>query len=496
MTHPAPPGVSYRELALFALPAALLLALTYNSVLRYEYGMWDDYTLLMAARHEQTIQFRLLSGNGRPLQDLLSTVLFRWAGDVAGLAWIRGLSLVGLALFCVLLYRGLRQVGWWRLEAGAIALGICTLPAFGVHVGWATMFHGIFGAVAGWLAGAIMGRAPTRGWREVVLAAAGLLVALMFYQPAASFYWLAVAVALFPPGRVVGDALNRALRAGGVFVATLAGYFVLIRLARRWWLTDPIYVFTDARSRLTDDPLGKLDWFLREPLLLGASVDGPGVRQWLAGAVLALVAMGMLAYLLRSAHWRALPVWLGLPLAAMASNLLVAENATFYRVLAPLSAVLGLLLVWSLYRLVQPRSHRLRRGFALLLALLALASGYTTHRDVREHIALLQSREWAMVRAVLAEHYDADDRVLVLARPVFRHTLADQLPGLEYGMLSTSLPMGEIYQLAFASVYDPMAAPRVYICRDLYETRDCPEVGGQERFPVVDLGARLEVLRH
>jgi len=175
MTHPAPPGVSYRELALFALPAALLLALTYNSVLRYEYGMWDDYTLLMAARHEQTIQFRLLSGNGRPLQDLLSTVLFRWAGDVAGLAWIRGLSLVGLALFCVLLYRGLRQVGWWRLEAGAIALGICTLPAFGVHVGWATMFHGIFGAVAGWLAGAIMGRAPTRGWREVVLAAAGLL---------------------------------------------------------------------------------------------------------------------------------------------------------------------------------------------------------------------------------------------------------------------------------------------------------------------------------
>ena len=485
-----------RESILFLLFATLLLILTYNTVLRYEYGMWDDYTLLNAARLDQTIQFTLLAANGRPLQALFSWALFEGAGNVAGLVMIRLLALLGLIAFCLLLYRGLRRQGWWALEAVAIALGICTLPAFGVHVGWATMFHGILGGLAAWLAGEAAARWSSDGGPRLLTGAVlGLLVAMSFYQPAASLYWLAVAVALFPPGRAVTGVLVRAGRAGLVFVATLAGYFATLRVVRWLYLDDPVFTGNHVRAQLTDDPLAKLDWFLREPLLLVASLGELGIQELVAGAVLGLMLAGILVYVLRSGHWQALPVWLALLPAACVSNLLVAENATFYRVLAPLSAMLFFLLVWGLQVLIAPPGPRPRALLALLLALLTLGSSYGTYRYVREHIARLHAREWATVQSVLEQHYSRWARVLVLTRPAFRHTVADLLPGLEYAMLTSSLPMGDIYQLAFAALHEDRAAPLVLICPVEQGSRQCPERVARQRLPVVDLASQLAPLR-
>ncbi|NOT56672.1 MAG: hypothetical protein HOP18_18900 [Deltaproteobacteria bacterium] len=383
-----------------------VFSLCYASALLTSYGFSDDYPLLGGALRGELLFGQVVAG-GRPVYAILLKLFFSWVRDIDDLRYGRIFSVVGIAWVALHFYRALIRQGWTLAESVLVTLIVCTLPSFQVYAAWATVGFYVYAVLAASGAWILLERAlGTPGaairWGLTLAAFFLQLVAITIHQSAAMFFWVFAALRLGEPESRFRDVWHRlgwySLFMGGNL---LCGFGVHKLAVILYGLSG----LPQARSTITVDWEGKLDWFLHEPLknALGGFFLWPSdsvslVVALVIGGGLGLYFHGGMAERLR----RGLILLLLLP-ASYAPNLVVMENWASYRTLPALS---GLVVVYGFFAL-QGYQRVVRRFFPVPLTLVTLsgcvlvATGLAAY-NVHTRFATLQFREMEFVRARIA----------------------------------------------------------------------------------------------
>ncbi len=315
----------------------------YLPALIFTYGLKDDYTFLATAHgyvHAGQGEPMASTRLGRPIFGVLTWVLDAAIPDIR-LLWVaRALSVVGMVLFGLILYRALRLLVTKRWSAVLIALLICSLPPFVVYVGWATLFCAPYSAALGALAAlgaadAADAAGPARV-RKLLLGAGLLLLALCIYQPTAMAFWLVALIGALSH-RHSWESLVRFIRCAAPFAAAV---IVAVIFGAILFCKD-----CDRRGR---------------------------------AAVLALAACTV-------------------PLS-FAPNLLSEENYATFRTVGPLTATLALFVALAFVAIDRDATHFWRRLLARsCLTAIAVVSVLLGFNHLRTLIASPLSREWRLL---------------------------------------------------------------------------------------------------
>jgi len=391
-------------------------------VVTVPYAFSDDYSILwMAVSGEPSAQFgkNILDANavgGRPFAGLLSTWFFSAAGTIDNLRFVRLFAVVTIVALALLLHWALVRSGIGRTPGALIAVLVCSMPAFQVYASWAVLFCAPLAAV---LAGgaSVLAVAANDVPRDLVAdrmagATAMLLAALLIYQPAAMFFWVFLAVALIGVVRDSARAKRLAQMHFGVAAVALAVAFLVGKLA--------VHLAGKAgtnaeRNSLTHDVIGKIRWFLHDPLYHSLNLFDLTTSRWLTLFV-AMVAIGGIFLLHREGMSFLFCVGIAavlIPLSFL-PNLVVKENSPTYRTQVSLSSLLalyfclGALGIWFrardwLQQRVSDRALVATERLALAVSVAFVAAGaLVAARNVTTLVVEPQMTELRMLRSQVA----------------------------------------------------------------------------------------------
>lgn len=410
----------------------------------HEYGFRDDYSLLREAHEEPGKVLRITIANGRPVYGMALDASLRPIRDVADLPWLRLMAVALLATVALLLWRQLRRAGWSDVESAAIALGIALLPGAQITVGWAIAWP-----VALALVFAVLGFILIENHveRAAPLRAAALFGGGFFYFLAALTYQSNALFAIVPLAAVLLLRDDRSVHNHirwvglhlGVLFASLGAAFVSMQL----FVTEAA-IREAARMQLEPDPLIKLWWFVRQPLVNSLALfelrdrfDTP-LSFWIVALCFGVLLLLGLWYGARSASQKArwLFCLLCLPFVAHAVSLAASSQAVGYRTVFPLSGLVLVLVVFALRGLGANGLIRPRLQHATFAALLVVAA-VSAQRNAFTLIAEPQAREWELIQAAAQQlRLDADTDVYII-RPGVDDRSTDRIFDDEFGSLSS-----------------------------------------------------------
>lgn len=384
---PTAPAPLWRRLLVAYGPWLIILALlvlpllTYWNTTFHHFGLRDDYSNLSEAHHEPGKIVHFIASHARLLYGYLLQGSFAQINSTQGFAWLRLVGALGLGAVAVFLFGLLRRLGWGLVAATLVAALVPLTPPAQVIASWATAWPYTVAtllALGGFALVELCG-APRKGLRQ--LGAVGLVtVSALIYQPNTLFYLFGIAAAL-PQCR------QKSWRQNLLWVAT---HFAIMAAGLALaFLTMKILYATgafeaSARIGFEHDPLGKLWWFIREPLPNALNMfvlnddDASTQPAYLAG-----VAMASLLLLIGTGveYWRqgrrAGHFWLlmlvVLPPAVYSVNLIVGDRYAAYRTVFTLTSVLLIFLILSWENLcgLAGRSGRWIRLPAYVLAVAA-----------------------------------------------------------------------------------------------------------------------------
>lgn len=399
--HPGP--------ILVALALLFLPSLVYWETITHRYGFRDDYPSIREAQEDPENIMRFIGSQGRPLYACLVIASFRPVEAVADLSWIRWFSALLLGAAAAFLFWILIHHGWSLAPAALTAALFLLLPGSQVIVAWAVAWpHALsmlLAAAAFYLAERAASSARP-GPRRLLAAAAIAVLAVTFliYPVSALFYLVAFAgVFLSRVEAAPGQTFFWGLRHAAV---VLIG--ALLAAATAVATMSALGLSMSHRASPDRDPMGKLAWFVTEPLrdalaliVMNDRPDGASPLVVFAALLVALVlAAGAvlrfrLSGLLRAALWTI--ALLTLPPAAYLGSLVAGERLNAYRTSLPMSAILLLFFAASLGMIAG------RRAAAVVLAALALVALPLARRQPLELFAHAQSEELAIVEAAAKE---------------------------------------------------------------------------------------------
>jgi len=384
------------------LAIGVVLPLMYLPALIFTYGLKDDYTFLATAHgyvHAGQGEPMASTRLGRPIFGVLTWVLDAAIPDIR-LLWVaRALSVVGMVLFGLILYRALRLLVTKRWSAVLIALLICSLPPFVVYVGWATLFCAPYSAALGALAAlgaadAAYAAGPARV-RKLLLGAGLLLLALCIYQPTAMAFWLVALIGALSH-RHSWESLVRFIRCAAlVGVPAMVGAYLVLKVGV-WTLGAA----GAQRAGLVTDIGAKLRW-TPEPLGLALNLFNMPQSTPFAAAVTVAVIFGAILFC-KDCDRRGRAAVLALAACAVplsfAPNLLSEENYATFRTVGPLTATLALFVALAFVAIDRDATHFWRRLLARsCLTAIAVVSVLLGFNHLRTLIASPLSREWRLL---------------------------------------------------------------------------------------------------
>jgi hypothetical protein len=381
------------------LAIGVVLPLMYLPALIFTYGLKDDYTFLATAHgyvHAGQGEPMASTRLGRPIFGVLTWVLDAAIPDIR-LLWVaRALSVVGMVLFGLILYRALRLLVTKRWSAVLIALLICSLPPFVVYVGWATLFCAPYSAALGALAalGAADAAGPARV-RKLLLGAGLLLLALCIYQPTAMAFWLVALIGALSH-RHSWESLVRFIRCAAlVGVPAMVGAYLVLKVGV-WTLGAA----GAQRAGLVTDIGAKLRW-TPEPLGLALNLFNMPQSTPFAAAVIVAVIFGAILFC-KDCDRRGRAAVLALAACTVplsfAPNLLSEENYATFRTVGPLTATLALFVALAFVAIDRDATHFWRRLLARsCLTAIAVVSVLLGFNHLRTLIASPLSREWRLL---------------------------------------------------------------------------------------------------
>jgi hypothetical protein len=381
----------------FLLFLSILLALSaiYLPTLQMQYLHHDDFRFWekMPAAFPGHPFYDIDLMTGRPLGAYIIIALDSMVKAVEDLNIIRFLTILQLSL-CGSLYAAfLRSYFPNTIITSLIAIVVLTLPPFEILISYAANCATVPSVLLSLGAALCVNNIPlTKPFyrsflhintpRAIVL----LFMALLIYPSTAAFYWvIATTIYLFSQPKPADFPAQRLLNLFCIGLGTTALYGFYLKAVKN--------SFTQHMGNsynpyvLTQDWLGKIKWFLREPLLNGLNLWNIFPRRSIAITIVVFITATWLLtigatkgqtnkslkrkYLFMLSK---LGVLVSLMLLSFLPNLLSATDAAFYRCCTGPSVIVLLLLIWALNRWLAFAPQRLRNTF--MTAILFLGSFY------------------------------------------------------------------------------------------------------------------------
>jgi hypothetical protein len=452
----------------FPFYAAIIVTVlaTYSSPLTSIYAFSDDYPFLESALANKVILVKysfVLAG--RPVLALLSGPVLEQLDNIGDLRFVRLIGILGIAALACCFFKALSSGVFEKLESALVALVICTLPSFQVIAAWASTAFFPYAALLAAASWHFAERAQTRLiWSDFLISWALLTLSLGIYQPAAMFFVFFFLISLLrdhphlpgAPSRLLVPSVILALALLAGYAFAVLGPFSLIGITR----TD--------RSALSGDLLGKVAWFLREPLVNALNFHNIYSMELVAVATGASMIYALVRYWNQSALEGVAFLLLCMVLLPVAylPNLAVTENWASYRslpVLSALTALYGALSIKGLTRSLRPKLQSPFLKASLIAA--ALISTVVASRTVRDYFVVPQTAELAVLHALVRESPVHPDGRVIFIPPTWEQHLAPGVRYDEFGLPSASKPWvpEAMYRILQRSA---TASPPVFLLRD------------------------------
>jgi hypothetical protein len=349
------------------------------------------------------------ASHARPIYGWLLQATYGQTTSVHNLQWMRLLAVLLLGSLSLVMYRGLRALGWSSNSSLCVAVLVSLVPASQVIAAWAVgwpyaattlpavaAFFTVEGALSVRRAG---GTARLVG--QWALGVALMVVSALIYQPSALFYVVPMAAALIARReRSLAATMRWALaHAATVFASLGLAYCTMTAL-----YSAGVFV-KSGRIAFEHHWFEKIAWFLSEALPNALSLfvlnDNNHRDHALYFACAAAVGLILVAgaYLEWQRHGRERGiVWtaglVGLPVLAFIVSLVVSEHYATYRTVLAMTAVLVCFLIASLRMLTERWSPANVRLIAVLV--FAAAFGMARHHAYAL-IAVPQGNEWELI---------------------------------------------------------------------------------------------------
>lgn len=389
---------------LFFLPVIAYWPATFH-----EYGLRDDYSNLRESHEEAGKVVQFCASHARPIYGWLLQSTYGQTASVHGLEWMRLLASLLLGSLSLVMYRGLRALGWASGSSLCVAILVSLLPASQVIAGWAVGWPYAATALLAVAAfftveGALSVRRAAGAARflgQWSLGAALMIASALTYQPSALFYVVPMAAALIARReRGLATTLRWTLsHAATVFASLGLAYCIMAAL-----YSAGVFV-KSGRIAFEHHWSGKIAWFLSEPLPNALSLfvlndnnhRDHALYLACAAAVGTLLAAG--AYLECKRHGRERGiVWaaglIGLPVLAFSVSLVASERYATYRTVLAMTAVLVCFLVASCRMLTE----RWNPANVRLVATLVVTAAFVMARHhAYSLIAVPQGNEWELI---------------------------------------------------------------------------------------------------
>jgi hypothetical protein len=377
----------------------------------HDYGLRDDYSNLREAHEEPGTILNFCASHARPIYGWLLQATYGESDTVQSLHWMRFAASLLLGAVSLVMFRGLRALGWPFNTALCFAVLLALVPSAQVIAGWAVGwpyaatallaiagFFTVEGALTvGRSAGA--GRAAGQWTMAICLMVVGALI----YQPSAMFYVVPLAAALIAQRRrsIAQTARWLAIHVGFVFASLGLAYCTMLVL-----YASGVFV-KSGRIAFEHHWMDKFSWFFHETLPNGLSLfvlNDNNLRNhgWYtacAGVVGLLLVAGAAAEWRRHGRARGL-IWtaalIGLPILAAGVSLVASERYATYRTIFAMTAVLLCFLVASVRAVT---AHWSAAGRRVLAATVVGIAFITAQHHVYALIAVPQGNEWQLVLA-------------------------------------------------------------------------------------------------
>ena len=401
-------AVGLRALMLAAV-LFLVPLIAYWPATFHDYGLRDDYSNLREAHEDPGVVVRFCASHARPIYGWLLQATYGQTDSVQDLEWMRLFASLLLGAISLVMFRGLRSLGWSFNASLCFAMLLALVPSAQViacwAVGWpyaatALLAIGGFFTVEGALA-ARRGAESARAAGQWMLALCLMVIAALIYQPSALFYVVPLTGALLVQRR-------RNIRRTLEWTALHLG-FVIGSLSVAYAIMSVLYaggVFVKSGRIAFEHHWGeKLYWLLHEALPNALSVfvlNDNNQRDhafYIGGAAIAgaILVAGAITEWRRHGRSRGL-IWsgglLGLPIFAFSVSLVASEHYATYRTILAMTAVLLCFLVASVRALTDHWGLAGRR----LLATLTLGTAFIlAQHHAFALIATPQGNEWQII---------------------------------------------------------------------------------------------------
>ncbi|MEA3106460.1 MAG: hypothetical protein QOI88_1065 [Gammaproteobacteria bacterium] len=387
----------------------LVPLLTYWPATFHDYGLRDDYSNLREAHEEPGTIVNFCASHARPIYGWLLQATYEQTDSVQSLHWMRLAASLLLGAVSLVMFRGLRTLGWSFSTALCFAVLLALVPSAQVIAGWAIgwpyaatallAIAGFFTVEGALTVGRSAGTGRAAG--QWLMALCLMVVGALIYQPSAMFYVVPLAAALIAQRRrnIAQTARWLAIHVGFVVASLGLAYCTMIVLYAAG-------VFVKSGRIAFEHHWGdKFTWFFRETLPNGLSLfvlNDNNLRDhgWYiacAGVVGLLLVAGAVVEWRRHGRARGL-IWtaalVGLPILAASVSLVASERYATYRTIFAMTAVLLCFLVASARALTAHWSAAGRRMLATLVVGIAF---FTAQHHVYALIAVPQGNEWQLI---------------------------------------------------------------------------------------------------
>ncbi len=393
------------------LTAVLFLVplVTYWPATFHEYGLRDDYSNLREAHEEPGTVVKFCASHARPIYGWLLQTTYGQTGSVQSLQWMRFAAALMLGAISLVMFRGLRSLGWSYRSSLCFAVLLALVPASQVIASWAVgwpyaatallAIAGFFTVEGALQVGLSAGRGRAIG--QWALALVLMVVSALIYQPSALFYVVPLAGALIAYRR---RSLRRALRWLGIHLG-----FVAMSLCIAYTTMSVLYatgVFVKSGRIAFEHHWGeKIAWYFQENLPNALSLfvlndnNHHGRVLYIGCATLigVLLIAGLVLEWRRDGRDRGIIWAIGLcllPLIALSVSMVASEHFATYRTIFAMTGVLLCFLVASVRVLTESLGQRAR---TLLAAAVVTLAFFTAQHHVYALIAVPQGHEWQLI---------------------------------------------------------------------------------------------------
>jgi hypothetical protein len=293
------------------------------------------------------------------------------------------------------------------------------------------------------------------------------LFAITIYPPVAMFYWTMLGMyILFVRDRYSVHFRNNLSRFMAAGLISIFMYAISVFIMHYFFINkmdNPLYDPYAVTTHWAD----KLHWFVQEPM-------GNALNLWNIFPNLTTSVM-VLGFILFTASMVAIkkfkPTFLGqfclfvfIFLMTFLPNLAAKENAAFYRCLLPLTSLIWLILVWSIFQWMAILPTVLTRWTMIaLLSALVVCAGITTCRNLLYYRVLPSTIEWnaykSMAEQIQLKKVDAIHIILPHPLAIGRYD--------EFGTLSSDY-IFDVMHLIYCAFNEtkntrPYSIPLIYV---------------------------------